>query len=437
MRELSMKETGAKKSSMKAWGALAAASLVYACANGVMANCLGVVFAAIIGDMGFKASQMSLFHSIRSVMMSLAVGSMGGVFMKCKNPKAYMVATGLATSAAFAAMSFYNAIWQWYISAIIAGICMSTISIMVPVVINNWFKVKQGTLMGIAFMGSGVTGALLSPIFSGIIETSGWRSTCLIIGAFGILLWVLPCLLLFGRDPKETGDIAYGETESTQGNASDGEADAAKMAGGNDKSETSSCDSGSRTAGSGIPASVFFMLVIAVAPVTTLISMINQLATFATTLGYELSVGAMITSCSMIGNLGGKLISGAIADKFGALKMLSAFSALVGIGLVMILMGAASPALLCAGALFLGGSFSVGAPGSALIFKEIYGEEYADKLKSYTFISGIVGTATGFLFPLVYDITGSWKPVFVYGIAVCAVSVGIYARIKRHIKPAV
>ncbi|NBQ86162.1 MAG: MFS transporter [Betaproteobacteria bacterium] len=68
----------------------------------------------------------------------------------------------------------------------------------------NWFARRRGLAVSIAFAGVGVGSIVLLPLMQRMIETGGWRSACLALGAV-ILVLLVPLNLLVRRHPRDLG----------------------------------------------------------------------------------------------------------------------------------------------------------------------------------------------------------------------------------------
>ena len=61
-------------------------------------------------------------------------------------------------------------------SGVVFGLAGSFIFVVpAPILIDNWFKKHKGLALGCAMSFSGIGGAVLSPVFTLLIETFGWR----------------------------------------------------------------------------------------------------------------------------------------------------------------------------------------------------------------------------------------------------------------------
>jgi MFS family permease len=82
-----------------------------------------------------------------------------------------------------------------------------------------WFMRRRGLAMSIAFAGVGVGSIVLLPLLQTLIERFGWRTACIALGLFALLL-LTPLALLLRRRPEDIGLQPDGRT-GTEGAAAD------------------------------------------------------------------------------------------------------------------------------------------------------------------------------------------------------------------------
>ena len=101
--------------SPKAWAVLAGMVLIQAVMMGVIINCTGIVFSAVLEDCGFRAGDLSVYYTIRSLASAAAVGVTSRLFFRYGG-KAVMAALGAILALSFGSMYFFDSLWQWYLS---------------------------------------------------------------------------------------------------------------------------------------------------------------------------------------------------------------------------------------------------------------------------------------------------------------------------------
>ena len=397
------------KKLFRGWYVVIALAVIYSCSNGLLINSVGVLFAGIIKQEGFKASELSVAHTIRYFVTSFVLTTNTRLFFQCRRPALYLAGMGVVSALAFAAASLYTRPWHFYISAFAFALGSSGILAFVPIIVNNWFKKYAGTITGVILMMAGVACAVFNPLISRIIEAFGWRTMCLLFAASAVVLWIIPALLFVEASPEGLGLSPYGEPEKAE-----------KEAAGPDIREH--------------PPMLFVLAVIALVLPGGAVPLIAQLPTFAISVGYSLTVGAVISSCAMVGNLSSKPLIGLVSDKTGAINAMIFFVALTSLGLLIILAGAASPLLLYAGALLLGLCYAM-TTGTSLVFSEIYGKDgYREKLARCLAVSYFVLAIGSYLYPAVYDLCGSWYPVFAMVAVTCLSCLIILFYLKKKVK---
>lgn len=104
---------------------------------------------------------------------------------------------------------------QFYLISVVLGISfLASVFIPLTILIARWFVDKRGLATSIAMTGIGLGGFILSPLITLWIEQYGWRMTYMIYGVI-ILVLVLPItLFVFKETPEEIGLQAYEEVKS-------------------------------------------------------------------------------------------------------------------------------------------------------------------------------------------------------------------------------
>ena len=401
-----------RKKIHRGWIVLAVLGLYYATLSGLMINCIGIVFAAILKDMGFKTSELSLYYTIRALFSAIVVQRLCRIFDRTRRPNLFMAAMGAGAALAFAMMPFYTKVWNWYISALLIGIAQAVMVYVVSVVINNWFKKNQGTIIGFTFMSSGIAAALFGPVCSSLISTYGWRAACFALAGISIITWVLPCSFLLVRSPEDVGEMPIG---------------------------TEAVKNGDKTAATRwnhiIPSEkIWPALALGIGLPSAVSVAQNQLATFATSTGFDLSVAGMLTSFCMVGNMLFKMLLGVAADRIGAVNATRIFLTITMAGLFGIMNAHGSAYIVYAGAFFYGAIFSCAVTSPSLICKEMYGEgHYRERLSKAQALSTFVSAFTAFAYPELYDIFKNWAPVFELCIFVCLLTITCLTIAKNHV----
>jgi MFS family permease len=78
----------------------------------------------------------------------------------------------------------------------------------------NWFVRRRGLAISIAFSGVGVGAILLLPWLQGIIQSDGWRASCVAMGLL-VLFGIAPLALLVRKSPGDVGEAPDGDATSS------------------------------------------------------------------------------------------------------------------------------------------------------------------------------------------------------------------------------
>ncbi|MBQ3009380.1 MAG: MFS transporter [Oscillospiraceae bacterium] len=395
-----------------AWLILIAAVCIQGGIIGIMVNCTGVIFSAIIEDLGFRSGDLSIYYTIRAFLQAAACGITTKLFLN-KNSK--LIMTGLATLglAGYVGMYFYTQLWQWYFSGVLVGICMSCVLVVIPVVLNNWFATKNGLVIGIAMAASGLAGAVFSPVLSSLITTMGWRKTAVFNGVVSFLLIVIPTLFLLVKTPEEKGMKPYGWDQVKKDNSTSLKTNVEKKS-------------------YNMPKVMFTFCAFAIIVAGIMTQFGNQLPMLAQSVGYTIQVGAMVTSFNMVGNVFGKLAIGVLADKIGIFPSVNLTSIVIAASTVMLLFSGTSPVMMYAGALLLGLVYSMGTTVPPLVFMEVYGpDEYKSQLSRFQSYNSVVMALASSGLPYIYDFTGSFNGALILGFIFAVVSMTGFNVVKK------
>lgn len=393
-----------------AWLVLVAATLSQAGTMGVLFNCNGLLFSAIISDLGFRPSELSIFYTIRSLSVACTVGVLSRLAFR-KNCRVVMAALGCLMVGSAGLMSVFHHLWQWYLAAVFYGMGMSCIPVVLPVVLNNWFRVHNGLILGVTMASSGIVGALFSPVCAWLIQQLGWRTTALIMAGLCFLLTVVPSWFFLFLTPEEVGLRPYGEGISA--------------------GRPEHCVP---TASAARPdAAILPLTLIALISASYLVQINAQLPTFAQSIGYTLTVGAALTSFAMVGNLAGKIGLGFLADLIGVYRAARFILLCVMLSMLLFLALPQFPAALYLAAALYGLAYSILMTSPPLLYRDLYPPEECQRaLSRLNAVNGAVSAVFSFLVPLLYDLSGSFRMVFLIGIAVCAVSWLLMQYLQRY-----
>lgn len=203
------------KSSSRPWLVFIGCCVLSLVGFGLIVNTPGLYFTVLGETLNVSRTQIALASSIMAIAGAVTMLFAGKV-MKMLDSRILISVCIAGVAALFLAQSFFNAVWQFYISFALMGILyVIPISLAPSVLLANWFESKLGMVMGIALGLSGIGGTIFNPVVSWFITNLGWQ-TSYRLTALILVICILPfSLLVFKFRPDEAkGEQAYGHSVS-------------------------------------------------------------------------------------------------------------------------------------------------------------------------------------------------------------------------------
>jgi len=163
-------------------------------------NSFGIFFDPLIKEFGWSRATISgaaslgfLVHGFSSILL----GNLNDRF----GPRIIMSFCGLLLGLGFFLMGSLESVWQLYLFyGLIASIGLGGIDVIPLSTVSRWFEKKRGMMSGIIKVGTGV-GMFVMPFFiNWLLKLYGWRHSFLVL-AFVIIVFVLFMAQFLVRDP--------------------------------------------------------------------------------------------------------------------------------------------------------------------------------------------------------------------------------------------
>jgi MFS family permease len=296
---------------------------------------------------------------------------------------AVMLATG------YIAASQATSLWQFILAqALLVGM-LGSAATFAPLVadVSLWFQRRRGIAVAIVASGNYVAGAIWPPLLQSAIEAYGWRQAHLGIGVICLVTMLPLALTLRRRAPLDERRPVVGAP-------------------------------GLSVISGLSPSRLQALLVVAGLACCIAMAMPQvHIVAYCGDLGYGPARGAEMLALMLGLGVVSRLISGLIADRIGGVGTLMLGSTLQCLALAFYLPFDGLVSLYVVSALF-GLSQGGIVPSYALIAREYFPAREAGARVSLVLTATIAGMAIGgWMAGAIFDLTGSYQPAFLNGIA--------------------
>ncbi|QQZ10165.1 MFS transporter [Heyndrickxia vini] len=347
-------------------------------------------------DLGMSRTTFSLALSITGLGVAGASPFMGRFLVK-SNMKLIMSVCVIVAGLGFASFSLANSALYFCVVGFLIGICVAGFSnIPISIMITNWFYEKKGMAMGIAFAGSGVGAAALSPLLSSFIEQFGWRISYVIAGGLVIVI-TLPFVLLFTKkSPIEKGVIALGSNNQVT------------------TVQLHEEESG-MTVGEAKTSAKFWLFIIGIVCFALVAGGVQMhIPAYLVDIGHPVLFAGTIFGLLSLTNTVGKLILGVVLDKFrtvgGAIY--------VGICMtiaMLALLSATTQSLAFVFAIAYGLSISIATLGPPFMTDDLFGKKNFGQLFGIVQVFFVATSSLGVIVSgFIYDVTNSYRFAWIF-----------------------
>ena len=382
---------------------------------GITFSCAGIFYKPVSSSLGVSVGEFGLYMSIMYIASTLIL-PIGGKMIERFSARWLLAGNSALMGLTLCAMGMCTRLWEFYVAGAVLGITVAfLLYLSFPTLINRWFRVKVGLLMGICSAASGVGGMIFNPIGASIITSYGWQTAYISFGLF-VLLVNSPLLALLLRDrPSDKGLLPYGEKSQEDAPSPD----KAAAAGG-----ISFAKAVRMPVFYGVV--VFSFLMMAMSPLNLFIP------NYVTSLHFTLEQASLAASAVMAGVMIGKLALGHINDRNCLAGVL--VTTLGGIsGLLLMIAGNWGLAIIISGAFLFGWAYAGVTVQTAMLTRTVFGS--VDYARIYSIMSMALaagGAIASGGWGLIVDAT-SFHFIFFIGVGMLLVctAIGTVALVKR------
>lgn len=403
------------KGSSYAWAIAFACVAFYAVPLGFAANHAGLFTTPLIDEFGWSQTETTLYMSIQPWVAALCTPLAGKILSK-HNPRIVLTVAVLVFGLAHLACAWFTASWQWAVYGAVYGASAAFwMYIATPTMVNRWFSKNNGTVIGVIGVIASVFGALMSPVFGGIIVSDGWRAARIIQGVIVLVIGGGITLALLRESPEKMGVLPYGSGEAAA------EAKVTKF--------DVAADAGiARKEAMKSPA--LWLLILMAGLFVVSASFIQQIARYASTVEGLASIGAFAVSIAMYASIVGKFGLGWVCDHFGAKVAGLAASVCLVVGPAIMLLAGESTFMFLVGVAFFGCAFAALNIVPPMTCRQAFGNvDYANVFAAVATGLNVFSGFSALIYATIYDVSGSYNGSFymmmAFGVILAVLSVVI------------
>jgi MFS family permease len=386
------------------WIIVASSFLIMTLGWGIVFNTSSLFIEPVSETLDISRKVMNFTFTLRAIFQLLISLSSVILFKRFKMINVMrFCSVGLGIT--FFLHSYINSVFLLYLLNSLSTVFVILLSVLpLSAILNNWFHIKRGLVVGISFMGSGIGGLIFNPITGYIIVNYGWRSAYQFLSVVIFAIVVPITFFVLKHKPEDIGETPLGEIDEVESEKSE------------DKSYGITLSEAMKT---------FRFWGISVASVLLSIvgiSLMLNISPHLTNAGYSVTFAANITALTMGALAIGKIILGSLFDRLGlrtATSIAVSFLIIGTVGMIYVTNYIALFAVVAGTG--LGTAFYTIA--NPIITTKVYGNK--DYSSIYGFLTAVIGLG-GIISPLIvgflYDSSGSYfssyKLMLVLGIAV-------------------
>jgi MFS family permease len=355
-------------------------------------SAFGLMLEPIEQELGWTREQISTGPVLVSVM-TVCFGTLLGLLVDKLGPRIVALVNVTVLCAAIAMLSQVGPqIWQWWAIWVVIGLCSAILPTLCVMPTTQTFNLGRGLAMAIVLCGSGISSFVVPNLGNWLLENYGWRDAFLNLA----LIWyvvVFTLMLLFLRVPGSKSASAASLTPQTEQPPAD------ELPG--------------LTARQGFTSLSFYKLLFAtiIANFVSIAIILNLIPILRST-GLESGTAARVMSLIGIFTIIGRLIGGALIDRFDARHIAAGTSMLIFTLPAMLLAFPGDVTMSIAGVVVGGMMGGAMTPCIAYLASRHFGQRAYATLYATIMAAMSLGVGLGPLAAnLIYDSTQSYNPV--------------------------
>jgi len=205
-----MSRTGRTPRVFHGWYILAAAFVILFLNAGIRST-IGIMVKPMAADFGWSRSAISAAIFVNMAVYAVSLVITGRLYDRY-GPKWIIAISTVLFSVGYILMAAMGSLWEFYLYFGVlnaAGLGGTTIPLFGSL-IGRWFEKRRGLAVSLAFGGYCFGQFFLIPVFSDMIDISGWKSTSLWMGIISLVVNLALTFWIIRGDPRNFRLKPYG-----------------------------------------------------------------------------------------------------------------------------------------------------------------------------------------------------------------------------------
>lgn len=367
-------------------------------AVGMQNYIVGPFLTPMTEEFGWSRAEFTAARSIGQMIMAFT-GFAIGTYIDRFGGRPFIIVGTLLLSVSVYSLGSVQTLSQWLIVngvTLTAGAAMIG-NLVVNVTLGKWFVEKRGKAVALAAMGVSLSGILLPPAATWLVDTFGWRDAWHFLGV-AVAFIAMPTAAIVRRAPEDYALHPDGMT-------------AEQMAAGHGARAQADFD-GSMTRSQAMRTTRFYLLVLAFGLFQISITvMLLQTIPFMTDAGFSRLTAASMLSLASLPAFVSKPAWGLLIDRYRARLLAALGAAITGLSVMMIVLavGARNPLLAYLGFLLMGVGWGGLIPLQEVIWASFFGRRYLGSVRSMAMPFSFALSALGpIAVAYYYDLAGNY-----------------------------
>jgi len=350
---------------------VAAAFITQFVAVGMQNYIIGPFLIPMTEEFGWTRAEFTAARSIGQLILAFT-GFAIGTYIDRFGGRPFIAAGTLLLGVSVYSLGSVQTLSQWLLLngvLLTAGAAMIG-NLVVNVTLGKWFVEKRGKAVAFAAMGVSLSGILLPPLATWLVDTLGWREAWHLLGV-AVFFVAMPMTAIVRRAPEDYALHPDGLTEE-------------QLAAGRGIRAQADFET-SMTRAQAMRSARFYLLVMAFGLFQISITvMLLQTIPFMTDAGFSRITAASMLSLASLPAFLSKPVWGVLIDRFSARLLASLGAAITGFSVMLIVLSVAARHQLLAylGFLSMGVGWGGLIPLQEVIWASFFGRRYLGSVRS-------------------------------------------------------